>query len=69
MARFSLPAFNRDLAARGVELVKGAGYFYLADLGDSTRCAGMRSASVMVCHFNHLNESQWRAAVDSLLSP
>jgi hypothetical protein len=35
---------------------KGAGYFYFF---------GVEAPSIYVCHLNHLNLEQWKAAIDS----
>ena len=67
MTRFTMKSLNAELRAMQIEFVKGRGYFYLADLGDSLRCVSGPSTSIYVYAFSHLTESEWRERIASVL--
>ena len=54
----TIAKLNEKIASRGIELVKGRGYFYFAilpDFPDDTP----RPESVMVPHFSSMTADQW----------
>jgi hypothetical protein len=74
MSKFTLKSFNAELAALGVELVKGDGYFYLAQPLDAPTnqityaLASVDSTSITVVHFNQMRETQWREHIAAILA-
>ena len=53
MARYSITDINAEAAQHGLELVKGAGYFYWSHQDHSD------IPSVYVAHFSHLDKVRW----------
>ena len=54
----TIARLNAKIASRGIEMVKGSGYFYFAILPgfpDETPLP----ESVMVPHFTHMTATQW----------
>jgi len=59
----TLKSINKGLAPKGVELVKGEGYFYF--VGSSLD--SLPSTSVMVYRLNQLTKEQWLVQADDYL--
>jgi hypothetical protein len=59
MARTTMRSINKKLEGFGVELVKGDGYFYFADLVGSQSYIAENLDSVYTMRVNDLTETQW----------
>lgn len=67
MARLTLKAVNKAIAARGIkaELVQGKDYLYF--FGDDVELA--ESTSVWgVCRLNHLSLDRWMVELDAIVA-
>jgi len=63
----NLKKLNKKAALHNLELIKGNGYFYWANLTQETNemRGGETPESVYVCHFNHLDKSRWMRELES----
>ena len=61
----TLNKVNQAISTYGVELVKGKGYFYFADIGDSFVADNILSVYSM--HINCMSLEQWIKYVDEAL--
>lgn len=68
MTKFNIAALNAEIAATGVELVKGKGYFYFASLDDRCIAEKMSLQSIYVNSFKQMGADRWRSAVAYSLS-
>lgn len=57
MPRLTIKAINDKIAPHGVELVKGDGYFYFADIGEAF--VADRVASVWSAQLNCMSLASW----------
>jgi hypothetical protein len=57
---------NNQIAKHGVELVKGNGYFYFADIGDAY--VADKIQSVMSCHLRCMTIEQWASYVEQSIN-
>ena len=57
MPRLTIKAINDKIAPHGVELVKGCGYFYFADIGEAFVADSV--ASVYSAQLNCMSLAAW----------
>jgi hypothetical protein len=64
MTRATFRAINSAISKHGVEIVKGAGYFYFAPLPDAPFGAADQVDSVYTPRLSDLSFDQWVAHVE-----
>lgn len=69
MTTATINRINAAIAGHGVEIVKGAGYFYFADLEGAPDYNADRIASVYSAHLRCMSLEGWIAHVKDALTP
>ena len=64
MTAATITKINKAIAHRGVEVVKGNGYFYFADLPNAPEYNADHIPSVYSCHLRCMSLEEWVVHVE-----